>query len=246
VPISPGTRQLIENAAQKFGVSANVLASIAQRESGGNVNAKNPDSSATGLFQIVKGTWDGLVSRYGKMAGVSPDASPYNPTANALMAAALARENTEVLKSLVGREPTGGEIYAAHFMGGAGAVHLIRMTQKQPDAPAAAVFPSEAAANPTIFYTKDGMPKSVADVYKSLTTMKAETSAPDETAAKDETKSTQQQQQQQQADTTYDVTLPTVKPITPAVSDIKPGPQLESDTAQIANRLGVKPRGLMG
>jgi hypothetical protein len=68
----------------------------------------------------------------------------------------------------VGREPTAGELYAAHFLGPQGSAKLIEAAQKSPAAAAAGMFPDAAAANRTIFY-RDGRPATVAEVYANLT-----------------------------------------------------------------------------
>jgi hypothetical protein len=68
----------------------------------------------------------------------------------------------------VGREPTGGELYAAHFLGPKGSAQLIEAYQSRPRVSAAGLFPEAASANPAIFY-HDGRQLSVAEVYASLT-----------------------------------------------------------------------------
>ena len=45
----------------------------------------------------------------------------------------------------LGREPTEGELYIAHFLGPTGASRLIGLADSQPGTPAAAVFPSAGA-----------------------------------------------------------------------------------------------------
>jgi hypothetical protein len=67
----------------------------------------------------------------------------------------------------VGREPTGGELYAAHFLGPQGSARLIEAYNSYPNASAAAFFPEAAAANHNVFY-HDGRPLSVAEVYAGL------------------------------------------------------------------------------
>lgn len=42
-----------------------ILATIRQRESGGNYGAKAPKSSASGAYQFIDSTWQGLLTRYG-------------------------------------------------------------------------------------------------------------------------------------------------------------------------------------
>jgi len=68
----------------------------------------------------------------------------------------------------MGREPTGGELYAAHFLGPKGSAQLIEAYQSKPRASAAGLFPDAAGANPSIFY-RQGRALSVAEVYSNLT-----------------------------------------------------------------------------
>jgi len=163
----------INDAGSRFGVSPGLLAAIARRESSNNPNAKNPNSSAAGLFQFTDATWKGMLAKYGGKAGIAPDASPFDPKAASTMAALLAKENGIVLSTLIGRQTTEGEIYVAHFMGAKGALSLIRASEKTPDAIAATLFPGEAAVNHNVFFAKDGTPRTVKDVYADLTTMPA-------------------------------------------------------------------------
>lgn len=71
---------------------------------------------------------------------------------SSLMAGELARENIRVLEQLLGRRPSGAEIYAAHFLGADGAAKLIRAAAVNPQTSAASLAPAAAASNPTVFF----------------------------------------------------------------------------------------------
>jgi hypothetical protein len=111
---SGNIRGLIANAAQKYGQDPNTLTRIAGVESSFNPSAKNPNSSAAGLFQFTSGT----AKAYGL-------ADPFNPAASADAAARLTRDNGEHLASTLGRAPTPGELYLAHQQGAGGAAKLL-------------------------------------------------------------------------------------------------------------------------
>lgn len=115
---------IITQAANKHGVSAETLAMIADIESDGDPNAKNPNSSAAGLFQFVKGT--------AKAYGLT---NPYDAAAAADAGARLLRDNEQLLTKRLGRAPTPGELYLAHQQGAEGAAKLLM----NPDAPAASL-----------------------------------------------------------------------------------------------------------
>ena len=50
------------------------------------------------------------------------------------MAGAFTRQNAHYVGSRLGREPTQGELYIAHFLGPGGATKLITLASKAPNA----------------------------------------------------------------------------------------------------------------
>jgi hypothetical protein len=91
-----------------------------------------------------------------------------DPAAASSMAAALTQSNSFKLTGKIGRRPTDGELYMAHFMGVGGAGRLIANAEDNPNASAARLFPNAAAANRPIFYDKLGRARSVSEVYSVL------------------------------------------------------------------------------
>lgn len=232
--------KVIGEAADRFKVSPALLASIAKRESSFDPNAKNPSSSASGLFQFLNGTWKDMMSRYGEKVGLPPDASPFDPKAAATMGAIYAKQNAIIFENMVGRAPSDGEIYAAHFLGPKGAVDLARAKDEKPDMAAALVFPAAAAVNHTIFFDKNGDPRSVRDVYASLTNMPAGETPPTTDAAKPAAEPAAQQQ---------------VPEFTPVQASIRPavrrldGPRDtggETGLDRVAASVASRSRGLLG
>jgi hypothetical protein len=90
-----------------------------------------------------------------------------DPHAASLMAGELASDHAAYLRGRVGRQPTAGELYAAHFLGPQGSARLIEAVENTPDATAARLFPDAARANKAIFY-QAGRAASVAQVYANL------------------------------------------------------------------------------
>ena len=86
-----------------------------------------------------------------------------------MLAGALTRSNAAQVSSAIGRPPTEGELYIAHFLGPDGAGRLIGAASSRPRASAATMFPQAAAANPGIFYDRAGHARSVGAVYATLT-----------------------------------------------------------------------------
>ncbi|HUO21409.1 MAG TPA: transglycosylase SLT domain-containing protein [Caulobacteraceae bacterium] len=182
----------IERASKATGVDFSFLLRTARRESGYNTGAKAQSSTAAGLFQFVDQTWLATLKRHGAKYGYAryadliqqaPDGRfevkgeearrtvmdlKLDPKASALMAGELTTDHASYLRGRMGREPTDGELYAAHFLGPKASAQLIEAYQSRPRASAAGIFPDAAQANPTIFY-REGRPLSVAEVYSNLT-----------------------------------------------------------------------------
>jgi hypothetical protein len=114
---------------QEYRLPAGYLGNLAQRESGGDPNARNPKSSAGGLFQQI----DANAQQYGV-------ADRFDPVQSTIGAAKFASENASLLRQTLGREPTAGELSLAHQQGGTGAVRLL----SNPNARAADIVGEDA------------------------------------------------------------------------------------------------------
>ena len=182
----------IRDAARATGAGFEYLLNTALRESNLNPNAKAKTSSATGLFQFIDQTWLGTMKQSGASLGYGKYADAItrtpqgkfvvndpamrreimalrkDPTANAVMAGAFANSNAKVLNDRLGRKPTDGELYMAHFLGASGAARFIKAAEARPDAKAANFFPRAAQANSSIFYDKQGGARSLKQVYAGL------------------------------------------------------------------------------
>jgi len=114
---------------QEYGLPEGFLERTAQIESGGNPAAKNPNSSAGGLFQQIDAN--------AKEFGVT---DRFNPEQSTVGAAKFAKQNAARLRKVLGREPTGAELYLAHQQGGAGAARLL----SDPDRPVNTLLSDDA------------------------------------------------------------------------------------------------------
>jgi hypothetical protein len=190
----------IRDAARATGASFDYLLKTAIRESSLDPNAASSSSSATGLFQFIDQTWlatmknDGAALGYGQYAdsivqnpsGSYAVADPTqrreimqlrkDPQTAAAMAGAFTKRNASRLRETLGRPPTDGELYIAHFLGSSGANRLISAAIRSPEISAAALFPEGARANRAIFFNKDGSARSVAHVYNVLVSKHQENS----------------------------------------------------------------------
>lgn len=121
-------------------------------ESGGNANAKNPNSSATGLGQFIESTWLRMFKQYfpDRAAGLT-DAMILelrkNATISKEMVALYVQENAKILKQ-AGVAVTDANLYLAHFLGPGGASKVLQASGNQRVADILA--PSQVAANQSI------------------------------------------------------------------------------------------------
>jgi hypothetical protein len=196
----------IQRASSATGVDFSFLLGTAKRESGYNPAAKAQTSSAAGLFQFTEQTWLSTLKKHGSKYGYARYAELIQPGADgklhvngaearravmdlrldahaaSLMAGELTSEHASYLRGRVGRDPTPGELYAAHFLGPQGSAKLIEAARNSPHADAASLFPDAAAANHAIFY-RDGRASSVGEVYANLTRSATTGATPPQPAA---------------------------------------------------------------
>ena len=138
----------IRQAAQATGTSFQYLLATAQVESGLNPQAGASTSSARGLFQFIEQTWLATMKQSGTSLGYGQYADAItktasgkyevqdpamrsdilklrnDPAANAAMAGAFTKENATLLSQKLGRVPSEGELYIAHFLGEIGRAHV--------------------------------------------------------------------------------------------------------------------------
>ena len=182
----------LKTAAQATGAGFDYLLRTARRESSLNPTAQAPTSSARGLFQFIDQTWLEVLKEEGPKLGLADAASDVSrtasgrytvadpgrkaellamrddPSASALLAGAFTRRNAAQMTNGLGRAPTEGELYAAHFLGAQGATDLVKLATATPGASAATAFPAQASANRAIFYD-NGRARSASEVYARLT-----------------------------------------------------------------------------
>jgi hypothetical protein len=153
---APQITGAIRQAAQSTGISFEYLLTTAKIESNLNPSAQASTSSAKGLYQFIDQTWLGTMKQDGAALGLgryadaitrAPDghyevADPAmraailrlrtDPQASAMLAGALTRNNATSVGASIGRQPTNGELYIAHFLGADGAGKLINGAASRP------------------------------------------------------------------------------------------------------------------
>ncbi|WP_421792106.1 hypothetical protein [Hyphobacterium sp.] len=191
-PAGDSTHALIARASQETGADFDFMVRTAARESNFDANARATTSSAAGMYQFLDQTWLAMVNRHGAQHGMAMEASQieqnaqgrytvadpaerqrildlrFNAGLAARMAGELAAENASILQSRIGRQPTSGELYAAHFLGASGASQLINTASETPGMRASELFPAAAAANRNVFFDA-GRARSAQEVLAGLT-----------------------------------------------------------------------------
>jgi len=181
-----------QSASSSTGTSFDYLVKTAARESSFNPAAKARTSSATGLFQFIESTWLETMKEAGPQHGLGKYSDQIqrtksgkyyvsdpkmrreildlrkDPEISSTMAGALTQKNSNYLERRIGREPTDGELYMAHFLGAHGASKLIETTAANPDMRADKMFSAQARANKPIFYHKNGKARSMQEVYEVI------------------------------------------------------------------------------
>lgn len=180
----------IRQASAKSGVDFAYMLNKANQESSLNPSAKASGSSATGLYQFIDQTWLKTVKEHGADYGLSEYADQIqvgsdgvarvsdpavkkqilalrnDPEISADMAAELAKQNKEELTGKVRGKIGSTEMYMAHFLGSGGAAEFLNAMKTDPNAKAADILPSAAAANKGVFYDREtGEAKSVGQIY---------------------------------------------------------------------------------
>jgi hypothetical protein len=191
-PLIPTVTGAIRRAAASTGAHFDYLLATAKVESNLDPNLTVSTSTATGLFQFIDQTWLGVMKTAGRAFGFERYADAItqtssgryvvedvslrdemmklrkDPAANAVMGGVMTQQNAAVLANRIGRKPTDGELYVAHFFGPYAAARVIELAGSEPNADAAAMFPDAARANRSVFYDRQGNARTIAGVRDEL------------------------------------------------------------------------------
>lgn len=182
----------IWRASARTGVDFTYLMNQARVESSFDPAARARTSSATGLFQFIEQSWLAMIDQHGARHGLGWAADAItrgrdgryrvadpesrrailalrgNAEVASQMAGEFARVNADHLTRKLGRAPNATDLYFAHFLGAAGASRFLAARDAAPGASAAALFPRQAAANRSIFYTRAGQARSLDQIYQLM------------------------------------------------------------------------------
>lgn len=111
-PFDPAVIDAINKASDEYGLSKELMFTIANIESGGNPTARNKKSGASGLYQI-------LPKYFGDPYTVS-NTTVWDPYENANAAAKELNKKIKSLTRVLGQTPTNPQIYMSHNQGNQG------------------------------------------------------------------------------------------------------------------------------
>ncbi len=167
--LTPGTgeggiQKSLSDAPQIDPYAANVIS----KESGGrNIMNAAGASSAGGVMQFTKGTWNDVIAKNPDL-GLTPE-DRMNPQKQIVAEPRMRRDNAISLVD-AGVVPTDRNLYIAHFLGGAGASKFLTGMAENPTRPAIElVSPEAVAANRSVFYSPGGQPLTAQQVYENQT-----------------------------------------------------------------------------
>lgn len=143
----------------------NYLKMLSSVESGNNPNARARTSSAAGLYQFTERTWSSMID---KMNLPYSQQDRFDPVKSHQVVKQFTKDNLNyIAKNIKPAESvTYTDLYMAHFLGNGGATTFFKALHSNPNTPAASVLPRAAQANRNIFYNKNGVSKTVDEVYK--------------------------------------------------------------------------------
>jgi hypothetical protein len=120
---NPSVEEKIKAAAEAKGIPPELALRIANSESSNTPSAKNPRSTAGGLFQVVDQTWKDYKGAPGKK---------YNVDENIRVGTDIIADNLGRMKKLLNREPSFTDVYAAHYFGPTTARDVINASPSTP------------------------------------------------------------------------------------------------------------------
>ncbi len=157
-------KEMAKIAGKQFGLGEGQMVGVGTLESGFQTNAQAKTSSARGLYQFTKGTWDFQMKTNAAKYGIPEGATPDDPVANTILAGAYMKSNADSFKATFGTDANPTDIYLGHFLGTGGRNKFMKAYLENPNATVQSVIdPDQYAANAKMLKGK-----TLADLYQSF------------------------------------------------------------------------------
>ncbi|MDP4006514.1 hypothetical protein [Methylobacterium sp. NEAU K] len=161
----------VPSFVDQSGPSGDYQANLFKRESNNDPTAQASGSSARGLGQFTKDTWNGVVRKYPDLAltPVGPGTDGRTDPDQMVRATKAFTAENEGLLAKSGLPVNDATRYSMHIFGAGGGRRFVAGTLSNPNAPASAyVNPDQVAANRPVFFNKDGSPKTAGQVMQDF------------------------------------------------------------------------------
>ena len=145
------------------------LSGAAYLESSFDKNNKNPNSTASGMFQWTEKSWATMLRNHPELvkAGVGMG-DRFDRAKAAFVTATEGNENAQALEKYLGRSVSAADLYMTHLLGLGGGERFLKNSASNPNAIAANDFSSVAGSNSSIFYDKNNQPRTYADIQQYI------------------------------------------------------------------------------
>ena len=174
--------QAVRKAANVVGMDPEAMVTFAKLESSLDPKAGATTSSAKGLFQITKPTWNGLLPKEGPKYNVPENADIFDPYYNSVIGISYAKQNAQSVlpQGQQAGLPDELSLYLAHHFGPSGSKRLIQAYLSNPNqSTQGAVSSSTFSANQAALAGK-----TVGQYIQSLVSKMATAASTPETAYK--------------------------------------------------------------
>lgn len=159
--------QAVAEGARIVGIDPYITLSITKAESAFGGLTSNSMSSARGILQITKSTWNSLYPRFNKKYGI-PKNDRSDPLSAAIFSSAYIKDILYDAVKSVKSDPDLTDIYMTYVFGASGGKRLISACIDNPNQYGADIMGSaQVKANPNLFY-KNGVKLTVSETRNLL------------------------------------------------------------------------------
>lgn len=162
-----GIPEAVSYASRLTGVNSSVLYAFAFKESRFGKIMSSRTTSARGVFQLLAATYEDIKTRYADKYPILK-AGVHNLKASAVAAALMIRELSQSYRRRFKTTPSVTDLYVMYLLGPGKGLLFLKTMYDKPRTLAVNLFESAARHNRSVFYDKEGSPRSLFQVYRYL------------------------------------------------------------------------------